>query len=190
MAGKRRLRRHEEESRPVVINDFIYDDPRPSDSVPEDESVFSDTPEEAIRKLRGRQPGETSDPASDSTEDAPVSVDSEKDTRPKVYSGGIILDDNLQPVSDPDSKPRKRHPVIRGLILTLITLILLLTVAAFVFHRRGWKQILSSIRQRTRKSFFAAAEIGKIGERKRPLFSAARRPKYGMKMQGKSRKRD
>ena len=135
MAGKRRLRRHEEESRPVVINDFIYDDPRPSDSVPEDESVFSDTPEEAIRKLRGRQPGETSDPASDSTEDAPVSVDSEKDTRPKVYSGGIILDDNLQPVSDPDSKPRKRHPFIRGLILTLITLVLLLTVAAFVFHR-------------------------------------------------------
>lgn len=132
MAAKRRLGRKAEESRPAVSNDFIYDDPQSSVSESVDESSLSDTPEEAVRKLRRKTAGNTLDDA------PPPSVnqaDDEADKKAKVYTGGIILDENLQPVSDSGKKRVKRHPVIRGIILTVITLVLLLTVAAYVFHR-------------------------------------------------------
>ena len=52
MAGRRRLERKTDDRRPVVTDDFIYDDPQN----PSNEEVYgtfsSDTPEEAIRKLK------------------------------------------------------------------------------------------------------------------------------------------
>ena len=49
----------------------------------------------------------------------------------KVYSSGYILDDNLQPVG----RERRPHPLLRGIILTLVTLILLLTAGSYILHR-------------------------------------------------------
>ena len=40
-----------EEIRPIVVDDYIYNDPEDSASA---DTVQSDTPDEAIRKLRGR----------------------------------------------------------------------------------------------------------------------------------------
>ena len=51
MSAKRRLERASDDRRPVVTDDFIYDDPAQSQSGSEAESPYSDTPEEAIRKL-------------------------------------------------------------------------------------------------------------------------------------------
>jgi len=134
LAGKRRSSRKQEETRPVVTNDFIYDDPLHPLPGSTDNSAISDTPEEAIKKLRHIKTGDTSDSELNSSENTSENNE-EPDEKPKVYSGGIILDDNLQPVSDPVRSTRKRHPVIRGIVLTLITLILILTVAAYIFHR-------------------------------------------------------
>ena len=53
MAGRRRQKQKNEEQRPVVTDDFIYDDPKEQphgDS--ESFALNSDTPEEAVRKLR------------------------------------------------------------------------------------------------------------------------------------------
>ena len=131
MAARKRLERNRTDHRPVVSDDFIYDDPDFPAAGPE-ESVASDTPEEAIRKMRRR-----SSLSEESPED---SVSGEKaaesdENAGKIYSSGIMLDENLQPVYEPGRKPRKRHPVIRGLFLGLVTFILLVTVAAYVFHR-------------------------------------------------------
>lgn len=136
MAARRRLERNVKDNRPVVTNDFIYDDPRPVSEGSEG-SVASDTPEEALRKLRRR--------SSDSSawkQDAPehkeesVYTSSEPDQNDqKVYSSGIKLDENLQPVYDSGRRPRKRHPILRGIILGLVTFVLVLAVAAYVFHR-------------------------------------------------------
>ena len=135
MAARRRLDRKTEDRRPVVTDDFIYDDP---DSPVSSETLgepASDTPEEAIRKLRRRsaESGPDGEPAAASHED-----ESEADASSagrKVYSSGIMLDENLQPVQEPGKKTRRAHPVIRGIILVSVTLILILTVAAYVFHR-------------------------------------------------------
>lgn len=135
MAAKRRARSSKDESRPVVTNDFIYDDPQPSGSGSENnESVLSDTPEEAVRKLRRKTADISPEPMSDAADET-AEDRKENEEKPKVYSGGIILDENLQPVEESSRRSRKRHPVIRGIVLTLVTVILLLTVAAFVFHR-------------------------------------------------------
>ena len=34
----------------------------------------------------------------------------------KVYSSGIMLDDNLQPIAEGSRRERKRHPVLRGIM--------------------------------------------------------------------------
>ena len=135
MAGRRRLERKTDDRRPVVTDDFIYDDPRQSFNNDESDPVSSDTPEEAVRKLRKRTQQNNPDPAVDET--APDSS-SEKETsseRGTVYSSGIKLDENLQPVYESGKKPRKPHPLLRGVILALVTLSLLVAVAAFIFHR-------------------------------------------------------
>ena len=54
MAGRRRLERKTDDRRPVVTDDFIYDDPRQTSDEEESGPVASDTPEEAVRKLRKR----------------------------------------------------------------------------------------------------------------------------------------
>jgi len=133
MAARRRLERNKTDHRPVVSDDFIYDDPDQPSSA-QDSSMASDTPEEAIRKLRRRSadPEDENIPSDPSQEEE---SDRETGTDGKVYSSGIMLDENLQPVYEKGRKPRKRHPVIRGLFLGLITFVLLVTVGAYIFHR-------------------------------------------------------
>ena len=53
MAGRRRQKQKNEEQRPVVTDDFIYDDPKEQPHGDSDSfALNSDTPEEAVRKLR------------------------------------------------------------------------------------------------------------------------------------------
>lgn len=146
MAARKRNRRKNEDNRPVVTDDFIYDDPEgmapAGDSAAEDgpggdRSVTSDTPEEAIRKLRGRKPAVSArskdEPESAEEDSAPEAEGGEKR---KVYSSGIMLDDDLQPIEeDKPRRSRKRHPVIRGIILGLVTVLLLSVIASYIFHR-------------------------------------------------------
>jgi len=144
--ARRRLQRKVDNDRPVVVDDFIYNDPaNSSDDEPETDGIVSDTPEEAVRKLRRRSgPSEADKPAADDdkkaaeseTDSEAPSSENKPETSRKVYSSGIMLDDNLQPVYDESvRRPRKRHPVLRGIILILITVILLGTVGAYIFHR-------------------------------------------------------
>ena len=132
-----RLKRHgkpETDSRPVVTDDFIYDDPDNNGSQPE--PVSSDTPDEAMRKLRGRSDAQITDPVPESRPGA--SSESDHDTAGgtgKVYSSGIMLDDDLNPIGTTRKRSRGDHRILRGVILTLITLVLLFTVAAYIFHR-------------------------------------------------------
>ena len=138
--ARRRLQRKVDNDRPVVTDDFIYNDPETSANTDSAE-VSSDTPEEAIRKLRRRNaPSNASKPDTavvDSEESPSEASGSEADSSgKKVYSSGIMLDDNLQPIYDESvRRPRKRHPVLRGILLGLVTVSLLVTVAAYIFHR-------------------------------------------------------
>ena len=135
MAGRRRLERKTDDRRPVVTDDFIYDDPRQSFADSESDPVSSDTPEEAVRKLRKRTARNDMEPEDN---DSRTGSDSEEEAAPErgtVYSSGIKLDENLQPVYESGRKPRKPHPVLRGLVLGLVTFSLLVAVAAFIFHR-------------------------------------------------------
>ena len=60
--ARRRLQRKVDNDRPVVTDDFIYNEPEtPAD--PGSAEISSDTPEEAIRKLRRRNaPSDTVKP--------------------------------------------------------------------------------------------------------------------------------
>ena len=135
MAGRRRLERKTDDRRPVVTDDFIYDDPQQSFSSGESDPVSSDTPEEAVRKLRKRTTQNDIESEENDSRTGSVSEDESSSDRGTVYSSGIKLDDTLQPVYESGKKPRKPHPVLRGLILGLVTLSLLVAVAAFIFHR-------------------------------------------------------
>lgn len=126
MARPRRGQRSEKDSRPVATDDFIYEQTE-EDSV----TVSSDTPEEAVRKLRVRN---DKDPDSSFPEDENTYPDENRPVpnKRKVYSSGVILDDNLEPVG----KVRHRsHPVLRRIILVIITLVLLVTAGAYILHR-------------------------------------------------------
>ena len=135
MSARRRLERSTEDRRPIVANDFIYDDPSPDTDIVNTttETDYSDTPEEAIRKLRRRKSS-----ATEKNPEQPVETDSTSETSEEkkhtVYSSGIMLDENLQPVQT-GKKPRKSHPLIRGLILVVVTLILVSVAASYIFHR-------------------------------------------------------
>ena len=135
MPGFRKREKHVPDDRPVVVDDFIYEDPE--DSSGESDSPASDTPEEAIHKLRVRQIKHPDDSAEDESSSAdpekPAGKGSSSDR--KVYSSGVILDDDLQPVDVRGHKPKKEHRLLRGIFLTGITLVLLLTIAAYIFHR-------------------------------------------------------
>lgn len=126
MARPRRGQRSEKDSRPVATDDFIYEQTE-EDSV----TVSSDTPEEAVRKLRVRN---DKDPDSSVPEDENTYPDENRPVpnKRKVYSSGVILDDNLEPVG----KVRYRsHPVLRRIVLVIITLVLLVTAGAYILHR-------------------------------------------------------
>ncbi len=133
MAKLRHGQKPDKDPRPVAVNDFIYDssDDSLSSAGTDSESLHSETPEEAIRKLRGRSEAEKEDSSSgvspsDDSDEIPVVPN-----KRKVYSSGYILDDNLQPVG----RERRRHPVLRGVILTMVTLFLLLTAGSYILHR-------------------------------------------------------
>ena len=147
MARFRRTPKPEKDPRPVVVNDFIYDTPS-ADAASEEPR--SETPEEAIRKLRGRgedpaSSAPSSEAASESSSAGAPAADaasgeasgSQDDVIPvtpnkrKVYSSGYMLDDNLQPIG----KERKRHPALRIAVLTLVTLVLLVTAGSYILHR-------------------------------------------------------
>ena len=130
---KWKKREEKKDPRPAVTDDFIYDEPR-SDAA---SSVASDTPEDALRKLRGDPevpPG--FQPAEDSPET--VSPESPKESPAPVRhvtSTGIELDENLQPVETGRKRKKKKHPVLRRVGLTVITLVLILSAASYIFHR-------------------------------------------------------
>ena len=132
MAGKKRRERPDNDPRPIAVDDFIYNDPDEAggDSLP----PVSETPDEAIRRLRGRAKEEPAAPKAE-TPEVPEKGSASAASAPKVFSSGVILDENLQPVDVRGRKPRKEHPLLRGILLTGITLVLLLTVAAYIFHR-------------------------------------------------------
>ncbi len=115
-----------EQERPVVTDDFIYDDPD-SDSPSTPEKEASDTPDEALRKLKKQEASEE--------KAEPSSSESAPESPRKVYGPGIMLDDDLQPITDKAPRNMKRHPILRGVILTGVTLVLLICVAAYIFHR-------------------------------------------------------
>ena len=135
------------DDRPIQVNDFIYNDPDGlTDSA--SDALQSDTPDEAIRKFRGRPKEEpapaaselsveqSGGPSGDSPEDADHNpIPEKKDAPRKVYSSGVILDDDLQPVDVKGRKPRKEYRGLRTFLKTVITFVLLITVAAYVFHR-------------------------------------------------------
>ena len=136
MSARKKTSKNSEDRRPVVTDDFIYDEPDTAFDNGEENTPLSDTPEEAIRKLKRRRAGSEKNDSSDDTpdiQDAPEETPGSETA--KVYSSGIMLDENLQPVYTKEKKNRRPHPVIRGIILTLVTLSLLLAVISFVFHR-------------------------------------------------------
>ncbi len=137
MPERRRHAKDKKDSRPIVVDDFIYNDP--VESVPVD-SASSDTPEEALRKLqdgRGEEPsGQES--STESLDSAAENYLGRKDAsaQPWVSSSGIILDgNNRQPVDTMGRRPRREHRGLRALALTVVTVVLILFIAAYIFHR-------------------------------------------------------
>lgn len=139
MAGRRRQKQKNEEQRPVVTDDFIYDDPKEQPHGDSESFAFnSDTPEEAVRKLRhSPRHAEKKNEADEQLSDAAQ----EKDTaqqRGTVYSSGIILDENLQPVYDESvSKSHRLRRLLRVLLIVLAVLVLIIGAASFIYSRSG-----------------------------------------------------
>ncbi len=140
MARFRKNEKKTPDTRPIQVNDFIYNDPDGLTDTGSD-ALQSDTPDEAIRKFRGRpkeEPSEespvSSEPDSAGDDEDPIPDKKEPATR-KVYSSGVILDDDLQPVDVKGRKPRKEHRGLRNFVKIAVTIVLLLTIAAYVFHR-------------------------------------------------------
>ena len=120
-----------------MVDDFIYNDP--VESVPVD-SASSDTPEEALRKLQDGRVEEPSgqESSAESLDSAAENYLGRKDAsaQPWVSSSGIILDgNNRQPVDTMGHRPRREHRGLRALALTVVTVVLILFIAAYIFHR-------------------------------------------------------
>ena len=114
MAGRKRPERKSEDHRPVVTDDFIYNDPEPADFAEAGNEPVSDTPEEAIRKLRRRKADAVPDPEpADSSAEPDVSGESAASGQSTVYSSGIMLDENLQPVQPAGKKIRRFFTAVR-----------------------------------------------------------------------------
>ncbi len=127
-------REEKKDPRPDLLDDFIYDEPE--DASPEDSSS-SDTPEEALNKLRQDLPKEDS---SDAAEAFLRRTSRKKRNSEPAYSS---------PEPDPDQadlekknpRPKKsdrsehRHPVLRIILRIAITLVLLACAVSFIFHR-------------------------------------------------------
>lgn len=121
-----------EDPRPSVKDDFIYDEPADAPS-----SFASDTPEEALRKLRGDAAAEEprDDVASPGTDSEAPSGDAVPDFRDRLSASyPFPTDDSLQPI-----RARRRasrgHPTLRLLVMILITVALVGLSGAYIFHR-------------------------------------------------------
>ena len=131
-----RPRENKKENRPAVTDDFIYDEPEPQSSSP-----TSDTPEEALRKLRGGRAAE--DGASDLSEDAlesenPDSVSSGKsirDFRNRARgTSGMSMEEDDKPLPT-RHRSRGSHPGFRIFFIVLITVFLFCFSLAYIIHR-------------------------------------------------------
>ena len=114
------------ENRPIVVDDYIYNDPEDSGSA---DSVSSDTPEEAIRKLRGRSSKEPLESTEKKEKDEKESASS------RIFSSGIMLDENLQPVETAERRSRRKHRRLRAAALVTAAVILVVGLGAFIFQR-------------------------------------------------------
>ena len=130
MARFRRGKQNEKDPRPVAVNDFIYNDPDDTAEAP-----LSDTPEEAVRKLHGRAgsapEGESPETGAGSVADAVGTDQKAAPKKRKFFSSRVGKDENL----DSAPKARRSHPFLRGLILTVVTLMLLLAAASYIMRR-------------------------------------------------------
>ena len=140
MARFRPLKKKKENDRPLMKDDFIYDEP-----VDTGAEAASDTPEEALRKLRKQQGLEerepedfakvsegvrdSSYPENDSAEREPVS-----DFRDRLGDFTSPDEDNLQPVRA-RRRAHRGHPTLRVIIMVLITTVLVMLSGAYIFHR-------------------------------------------------------
>ena len=135
MAGRRRLERKTDDRRPVVTDDFIYDDPQNPSNEEVSGTFSSDTPEEAIRKLKSISQSsvienESGDNPADSlpgpgrkpVQDVVTAPEKKEETASAQKSSG-------------KKKTHAPHPILRGLALILVTVFLLGAAAAFIFHR-------------------------------------------------------
>ena len=137
MPELKRRGKEKKDSRPIVVDDFIYNDPE--ENVPVD-YVSSDTPDEAVRKLQDSRNDASSVSAgiTDSAESAAEEYLGRKDAsaQPWVSSSGVILDGKKrQPVDTRGHRPRKEHRGLRAFALTVVTVVLILFIAAYIFHR-------------------------------------------------------
>lgn len=116
----------EKEMDKSVYDDFIYNEPQSTE-----ENVPSETPEEALRKLKG-------EPLSE--EAAEVDRDGESSLSDlESLTGSGSFSDRLKNLRDKEDNPskarrrRKRFPRLRRFILIAVTMVLILIIASFIF---------------------------------------------------------
>lgn len=130
------------DDRPLVKDDFIYDEPEEKDN-----EVSSDTPEEAIRKFRSRNSRNQKEAHDDLAESFSYSAEKEHtdaedispqtekpDFRDRLGDFTPPDEDNLQPIRA-RRRANRGHPTLRLVILILITVVLVSLSGAYIFHR-------------------------------------------------------
>jgi len=130
------------DDRPLVKDDFIYDEPEEKDN-----EVSSDTPEEAIRKFRSRNSRNQEEAHDDLAESFSYSAEKEHtdaedispqtekpDFRDRLGDFTPPDEDNLQPIRA-RRRANRGHPTLRLVILILITVVLVSLSGAYIFHR-------------------------------------------------------
>lgn len=130
-----------EDNRPLVKDDFIYDEPGDETS-----GTVSDTPEEALRKMRGeRNPsfgdGPRSVPERISSRRTETAETAEEDSsaetgdfRDRLGNFSSPDNDDLQPLRA-RRRANRGHPTLRMIVIVLITGVLILLSAFYIFHR-------------------------------------------------------
>ena len=120
-------------------DDFIYDEP--ADAAPSS----SDTPEEALRKLRGKSSGAPEQSAPEETSslvfkgkrsqaDGEKKENTPEDFRDRLGDFTPPDKDDLQPIRA-RQRTLRHHPTLRLILAILITAGLILLSASFIFHR-------------------------------------------------------
>ena len=123
------FRGKKEDSRPDVKDDFIYDEPAEVSS-----GIASDTPEEALRKLRGESAESLESPEAASAAPEASPSGSKPDFRDRLGDFTPPDEDSLQPIRA-RRRANRGHPTLRIIALVLITAILVSLSAAYIFHR-------------------------------------------------------